>query len=220
MAPAARLARAAGGRLDAAQSTPERVVGRLDGIDQERAVGPLVLDVQEGGVALELGQAERRLEPADDRLQEVAGDGRRVLQLAAGQVGGVAGEVGDDEEAMLGVAAMRGTLDPGVAPMSRGRKTTLPGRYDRSTMEHLHRVIGPIATNVHVLADERTGEAIAIDTATPCLAWIADELAARDWTLKLIVTHPRALGPHRRQRRGRGAHRRRHRGPSARRAIG
>ena len=55
-------------------------------------------------------------------------------------------------------------------------------------MERLHRVIGPIATNVHVLADERTREAIAIDTATPSLAWIADELAARDWTLKLIVS--------------------------------
>ena len=55
-------------------------------------------------------------------------------------------------------------------------------------MAHLHRVVGPIATNVHVLADERSGEAIAIDTATPSLAWIADELAARDWTLKLIVS--------------------------------
>ena len=39
-----------------------------------------------------------------------------------------------------------------------------------------------------MLADSRTKEAIAIDTATPCLAWIADELAARDWTLKLIVS--------------------------------
>ena len=56
------------------------------------------------------------------------------------------------------------------------------------TVERLHRVVGPIATNVHVLADARTREAIAIDTATPCLAWIADELAARDWTLKLIVS--------------------------------
>ena len=55
-------------------------------------------------------------------------------------------------------------------------------------MERLHRVVGPIATNLHVLADERSREAIAIDTATPCLAWIADELAARDWTLKLIVS--------------------------------
>ena len=55
-------------------------------------------------------------------------------------------------------------------------------------MERLHRVVGPIATNVHVLADARTHEAIAIDTATPSLAWIADELAARDWTLKLIVS--------------------------------
>jgi hydroxyacylglutathione hydrolase len=53
---------------------------------------------------------------------------------------------------------------------------------------HLHRLIGPIGTNVHVLADDRTREAIAIDTATPSLAWIAEELAARDWTLKLIVS--------------------------------
>ena len=55
-------------------------------------------------------------------------------------------------------------------------------------MGHLHQVIGPLATNVHVLADDRTREAIAIDTATPCLAWIAEELAARDWTLKVIVS--------------------------------
>ena len=55
-------------------------------------------------------------------------------------------------------------------------------------MQRIRRVVGPIATNVHVLADERSREAIAIDTATPSLAWIADELAARDWTLKLIVS--------------------------------
>ncbi len=55
-------------------------------------------------------------------------------------------------------------------------------------MERLSRVVGPITTNVHLLADERTREAIAIDTAIPSLAWIRDELAARDWTLKLIVT--------------------------------
>jgi hydroxyacylglutathione hydrolase len=55
-------------------------------------------------------------------------------------------------------------------------------------MERLSRVVGPVATNVHVLADPRSREAIAIDTAIPSLAWIADELAARDWTLKLIVS--------------------------------
>lgn len=55
-------------------------------------------------------------------------------------------------------------------------------------MERLSRIIGPIATNVHLLADRRSREAIAIDTATPSLPWIADELAARDWTLKLIVS--------------------------------
>jgi glyoxylase-like metal-dependent hydrolase (beta-lactamase superfamily II) len=55
-------------------------------------------------------------------------------------------------------------------------------------VERLLRVVGPVSTNVHVLGDPRSREAIAIDTATPSLAWIRDELAARDWTLKLIVS--------------------------------
>jgi hydroxyacylglutathione hydrolase len=55
-------------------------------------------------------------------------------------------------------------------------------------MERISRVIGPLATNVHVLADARSREAIAIDTAIPSLAWIADELTAREWTLRLIVS--------------------------------
>src|SRR5438552_7741754 len=55
-------------------------------------------------------------------------------------------------------------------------------------MDRISRTIGPVATNVHVLADPRTREAMAIDTAIPSLAWIVDELAARDWTLKLIVS--------------------------------
>jgi glyoxylase-like metal-dependent hydrolase (beta-lactamase superfamily II) len=55
-------------------------------------------------------------------------------------------------------------------------------------MRLLHRVVGPVATNVYVLGDERSREAIAIDTATPSVAWIADELAAREWKLKLIVS--------------------------------
>ncbi len=55
-------------------------------------------------------------------------------------------------------------------------------------MEALSRVVGPIATNVHILADEASREAIAIDTAIPSLDWIAGELDARGWTLKLIVT--------------------------------
>jgi len=55
-------------------------------------------------------------------------------------------------------------------------------------VERLSRVVGPAATNVHVLADPASREAIAIDTATPSLGWLADELAARDWTLKLIAS--------------------------------
>lgn len=59
---------------------------------------------------------------------------------------------------------------------------------DTGTVEALSRVIGVLATNVHILADERSREAIAIDTAIPSLEWIREELEARSWTLKLIVT--------------------------------
>jgi hydroxyacylglutathione hydrolase len=55
-------------------------------------------------------------------------------------------------------------------------------------MRIVSRVVGPIATNVHLVADESAREAIAIDTAIPSLDWIAGELAERGWTLKLIVS--------------------------------
>jgi glyoxylase-like metal-dependent hydrolase (beta-lactamase superfamily II) len=55
-------------------------------------------------------------------------------------------------------------------------------------LERLQRTVGPVATNVHVLADPTSREAIAIDTAIPSLAWIQESLAERGWTLKLIVS--------------------------------
>jgi hydroxyacylglutathione hydrolase len=55
-------------------------------------------------------------------------------------------------------------------------------------MELLHRVVGPANTNLYVLGDEASSEAIAIDTATPCVAWLTERLAERGWTLKLIVS--------------------------------
>ena len=55
-------------------------------------------------------------------------------------------------------------------------------------MEHISRAVGPLGTNVHVLADPVTREAIAIDTAIPSLAFVQGELAARGWTLRLIVS--------------------------------
>jgi hydroxyacylglutathione hydrolase len=55
-------------------------------------------------------------------------------------------------------------------------------------MDMLHRVVGPVATNVYVLADPATREAIAIDTAIPSLAWISGELRERGWSLRLIVS--------------------------------
>jgi glyoxylase-like metal-dependent hydrolase (beta-lactamase superfamily II) len=55
-------------------------------------------------------------------------------------------------------------------------------------MRLLQRVVGPIATNLYVLGDEPSREAIAIDTAIPCVDWVTATLAERGWTLKLIVS--------------------------------
>ena len=61
------------------------------------------------------------------------------------------------------------------------------GRYARD-MKVLHLVTGPIATNVWVLGDERTQEAIAIDTATPSVRWLTGLLAEQGWQLRFVVS--------------------------------
>jgi hydroxyacylglutathione hydrolase len=71
------------------------------------------------------------------------------------------------------------------------RPVEAPLQRDNPAVELLHRVVGPIATNVYVLADERSRETIAIDTAIPCVEWLTGELAKRGWTLKLIVSSHR-----------------------------
>jgi hydroxyacylglutathione hydrolase len=55
-------------------------------------------------------------------------------------------------------------------------------------MDLLSRTVGPIGTNVYVLGDSRTREAIAIDTAIPSVAWLSGLLEERGWRLKLIVS--------------------------------
>jgi len=52
----------------------------------------------------------------------------------------------------------------------------------------VHAVVGPVATNVYVVWADGSREAIAIDTATPSLAWVSGLLAERELTLKLIVS--------------------------------
>jgi glyoxylase-like metal-dependent hydrolase (beta-lactamase superfamily II) len=47
---------------------------------------------------------------------------------------------------------------------------------------------GPVATNVWVLADARTREAIAIDTATPSVRWLTQLLSDEGWSLRVIVS--------------------------------
>jgi glyoxylase-like metal-dependent hydrolase (beta-lactamase superfamily II) len=55
-------------------------------------------------------------------------------------------------------------------------------------MKVLNLTTGPVATNVWVLADIRTREAIAIDTATPSVRWLTQQLSDEGWALRFVVT--------------------------------
>jgi glyoxylase-like metal-dependent hydrolase (beta-lactamase superfamily II) len=55
-------------------------------------------------------------------------------------------------------------------------------------MELIVRAIGPLQTNVCLVGDPRTREAIVIDGAIPGLPWVVTELGRRDWRLVLIVS--------------------------------
>ncbi len=55
-------------------------------------------------------------------------------------------------------------------------------------MKVLRLTTGPVATNVWVLGDVRTREAIAIDTATPSVRWLTQQLSDEGWALRFIVS--------------------------------
>jgi hydroxyacylglutathione hydrolase len=55
-------------------------------------------------------------------------------------------------------------------------------------MELVVCAIGPLQTNVCLVGDPRTREAIVIDGAIPGLPWVVDELTRRAWRLILIVS--------------------------------
>ena len=55
-------------------------------------------------------------------------------------------------------------------------------------MQLLTRAIGPLQTNVCLVGDPRTREAIVIDGAIPGLPWIVDALGRHGWRLVLIVS--------------------------------
>ncbi len=109
---------AARASIDAPEPASEGEVRGLDGVDEERAIGAPVLDEEEAGIALELGESEGRIEASHDGLEQVAGDHRSVLEFATSQVGGMAGEIGEDEEPGLWGDSHRRTVHLGAAPMS------------------------------------------------------------------------------------------------------
>jgi glyoxylase-like metal-dependent hydrolase (beta-lactamase superfamily II) len=55
-------------------------------------------------------------------------------------------------------------------------------------MKVLQLTTGPVATNVWVLADIGTREAIAIDAATPSVRWLTGQLADEGWRLRFVVS--------------------------------
>ena len=61
-------------------------------------------------------------------------------------------------------------------------------RRQAGRLQYLTSAVGPLGTNVYLIADPSTGDAIAVDTAHPSLAWLSAQLEARDWRLQTIVS--------------------------------
>jgi len=55
-------------------------------------------------------------------------------------------------------------------------------------MKVLRLTTGPVGTNVWVLGDRRTREAIAVDTASPSARWLTQQLSDEGWRLRFIVS--------------------------------
>ena len=62
-------------------------------------------------------------------------------------------------------------------------------------MQVLRLTTGPVGTNVWVVGDLRTREAIAVDTATPSVRWLTQTLADEGWDLRYIVSTHRHWDP-------------------------
>ena len=82
---------------DVALPPPECEIGALDDILQMEAVDFGGDEIDESGVTLELGKLKRRAQRADDGVYEVGKNVLRVIELNAGQIARVAGNIGDQQ---------------------------------------------------------------------------------------------------------------------------
>jgi hypothetical protein len=96
----ARLARAARRQRDRAPAAGESEIGRVERREQRLAVERLLRRRHaEHRVSLELGQPQWGAQAARDHAEQVREDVVGVLELDAGEVGGVAADVGEHEAA-------------------------------------------------------------------------------------------------------------------------
>ena len=103
--------------LDPLETRAEGEVALLDGIEDGRRIGAALRRVCEDGVALELVQAQDVPELLADRRRDVGHHVLGLLERAVDHVAGVAGDVGDHEDAAAGIE--RRSLAP---PRTRRRR--------------------------------------------------------------------------------------------------
>ena len=95
---------AGAGRVDAhgAERMAEAAIDPLDGIERKLALRQV--DVGQMGqrrVALQIGQDDRRLDLGKDALEQRVEDALRVLEFRAREEHGVAGDIGNQQKALL-----------------------------------------------------------------------------------------------------------------------
>ena len=99
--PAAGLALATAGLLDAPEPLAERKIGLFDQILHERPIDLVGKRVDESRVAFELGETKGRTQRPDQRVHDVGDDVLGMIEFDAGHEVRVAGYVGDRETGLL-----------------------------------------------------------------------------------------------------------------------
>ena len=139
------------------------------------------------GVAAGAAATAHQVEP-EIEIETTAEDAASVPEEAAESLMEVAraGAAAEPSAEASAVAEVAETVEAPSAAETPTAQPTLAAAPAR--LQYLTEAFGPAGTNVYLIGNPDTGEALAVDVAHPSLAWVATQLRARGWRLRYVIS--------------------------------
>ena len=115
-----------------------------------------------------------------------ASPGEGITDGVAAPTSDAAAETAASDAAVTGTAATEAAPAPAGASAA-GASAAAP-EATAARLHYLTEAIGPTGTNVYLIGNPDTGDALAVDVAHPSLAWVVTQLQARGWRLRYVVS--------------------------------